>query len=126
MGLEYPELSGRVGVPTEALRGGPPLPLWVTPDDLLIVGHRSSVAGLTLRLGGVIWHPDGTQHELNTNILPTSDRSLNFTSIPLHYGYLVHASVGVAVGTPKRGQVLVSLQVARPPAVGFRTRWFLG
>ncbi len=126
MGIQSPEQPGTVGVPLEALKGGPPLPLWVTPDDLLIVGHRSSVAGLTLRLGGLIWRPNGEQHELNYNILPTSDRSLNFFSTPLAHGYLVTVAMGVAVGAPKRGQCLVSLQIARPPASGFRTRWFLG
>ncbi|SRR5713101_438536 len=126
MGLEYPEASRLVGVPTEALRGGSPLPLWVTPDDLLIVGVRSLLGGNLLRLGGMIWHPDGTQHELNTNITPPNDGSLNFTSVQLHYGYLVHAAVMATSNIPNRGQTLASIQIARPPASAFRTRWFLG
>lgn len=99
---------------------------WVTPDDLLIIGVRNSLAGLTLGFNGRGWHADGGVAELNLQIIPGSARALQFFSLPLHYGYLTSAAVSVLAGAPNRGQTLVSMQIARPPAATFATKMFLG
>lgn len=118
----------------------PDLPVWVTPDDVLLVGVRSSMTGLTLRAAARLWtlqtpaggDPDSPFPTFSpisqqlpeafggqtVSITPPNDRSLNFTSIPLAYGYLVGATVQAAVGSPTRGQCLASIYLARAQGGG--------
>jgi hypothetical protein len=98
---------------------------WVTPDDLLVVGVRNSLAGLQLGLNGRLWHTDGSVAELNQVLIPGSARALQFFSLPLDFGFLTSLAVTALVGTPHRGQTLASLQLARPPAASFASKMFM-
>ncbi len=96
-------------------------PLWVTPDDLLIIGVRNSLAGVTLNVEGRLWGPGGDFMDPFETVSPPADSTLNFTSINLGYGYLVSAGVQAVGSTlPRRGQTYCTLQVGRPPKATFR------
>ncbi len=120
----HPPDIRRLNILTEGLQ--PPTALWVTPDDLLIAGVRNSVAGVNVAVNGRLWLPGGDFANVGFTAVPGSVRALQFFQSPLQYGYLVSA-VAYATGTmPKRGQCLVSLQVARPPFSAFLIYWFMG
>ncbi len=99
---------------------------WVTPDDILVLGVRNRVVGLSLIFTARVWDPDGHLAASAVSVTPPSDGSLAFFSMPLAYGYLVAAAAVVSAGTARLGQVLVSLRIARPPLTNFLTFWFLG
>ncbi len=99
---------------------------WVTPDDILILGIRNSVVGLTVTFTARVWDPDGHLAASAVTVSPPSDRSVSFFSMPLAYGYLVAASAVVSSGTARVGQVFASLRIGRPPLANFLTYWFLG
>jgi len=97
----------------------------VTPDDLLIVQVRNALAGVSLGVGLRTWHPRTGIVEHNIPITPTSDRSLNTFSLALDYGYLVSAAAKVTAGSPRRGQTLVTMLLARPPVSAFAPKMIL-
>jgi len=103
----------------------PPWPILVTPDDFLIASVRSSLAGAVLHIAARLWLPNGMIAPYEQLIRPGSARALQNFSQQLHHGYLVSASVTALSPFPTRGQVLVSLQVARPPVAAFVPTWFL-
>lgn len=114
--------------------GGPPAPSgltsgvlseWVTPDDLLIVQVRNALAGVTLSVGARTWHPVDGVKEFNQDVIPTSDRSQNTFSVQLYYGWLVSMAIRATAGSPRRGQTLATLSLARPPATAFRPKMLL-
>lgn len=109
-------------------RGLEPLaPLWVTPDDQLVVGLRSVGSGFSVAVEGKLWLPDGSFSEVQFQVAPPNDGLLHFTPQTLDYGYLVSTTVAAIGGTlPRRGQVYATLQVVRPPVPGFRAFKFLG
>jgi len=102
-----------------ATRSVPAGELWVTPDDMIVVGVRSSLAGVALTLAARLWGPDGQFAGGSTIIRPPGDRSLNFYVMPLSYGYLIQAAVLPTAGNPARGQTLVSVGLARGPVASF-------
>lgn len=116
-------------------RGGvPPAPAgltsgvlseWVTPDDLLLIQVRNALAGVTLSVGARAWNPVDGVKEFNQDITPTSDRSQNTFSVQLYYGWLVSAAIRATAGSPRRGQTLATLSIARPPATAFRPKMIL-
>ncbi len=124
MGLQRPEYSDVRGLILETLQRGFQ-PLWVTPDDLLVTRIRNSLAGVTVQTSGRIWHTDGSVGEFTYSDVPTSDRAVNNFTRQLEYGWLVSVSATAAGTLPNRGQTLVSLHVARPPAASFTSKWFL-
>lgn len=98
---------------------------WVTPDDLLIVGVRNALVGVTLLLSGRIWHLDGSVNEFAIPITPGSARALQFFQMQLEYGFLVSVTVQVAAGSPHHGQTLASILIARPPLASFGAKMLL-
>lgn len=98
---------------------------WVTPDDILIVAVRSALAGVTLGFNARIWNPDTGVDEITQQILPGSARALQFFSFQLYYGYLVSAALQAVSGTPRRGQILGTIVLARPPAASFLPKMIL-
>ncbi len=89
-------------------------PLWVTPDDTLIVGVRTSLAGQVLAVTARIWQPNGQPVQSQQLFRPTANRSVQTTSLRLNYGYMTAAQVVVtsAGQSPQRGQCFVSLRLA--------------
>ncbi len=89
-------------------------PLWVTPDDTLIVGARTSLAGQVLAVTARIWQPNGAVVQAQQLFRPTADRTVQTTSLRLSYGYMTTAQVVVtsAGQSPQRGQCFVSLRLA--------------
>ena len=105
----------------EATRSVPGGELWVTPDDMLIIGVRSSLPGVTLTLAARMWDPTGQFVGGVTNVVPPGDRSLNFYTMPLGYGYLTHAALVTPSGNVHRGQTYVQVLLARELATKFQT-----
>lgn len=99
--------------------------LWVTPDDVLIIGVRCSQPSMAVTAAVRLWSPDGTYQGGAITITPPSDRSLHFTAMPLSYGYLAAAAVQSVGNSPQRGQLLCSLRLARGALASFQTFWFL-
>ncbi len=108
-----------------AWRGAKTSPLWVTPDDLIVVQVRNSLAAAKLQLNARLWHPDEGVMEFNLSMAPTSARALNTFTQQLYYGYLVSAAVTAQSPFPTRGQTLASLSIARPPATAPITKLYM-
>lgn len=95
--------------------------LWVTPDDMIVLGVRNSLSGVALTLAVKLWGMDGSRQDGTVTVVPPSDRSINYYTMQLGYGYLVGASVVVSSGTPARGQTIAQILLARGPAASFTT-----
>lgn len=104
--------------PTRSVPAGE---LWVTPDDYLVLGVRNSLAGVGLTMAVRMWDPSGQFVGGTVTVHPPSDRSLNYYTMPLSYGYLCEVSVVASTGTPVRGQTLVQVLAARGPTTAFTT-----
>lgn len=102
-------------------------PFWVGPDDGVVVGIRNSLAGVQVAVEGRLWLPDGSIDTVSFQVSPPSDRSLNFTTKQLHYGYLVSLTAQATGATlPRRGQTYVTLGLIRPPTSSFRLQRVMG
>ncbi len=99
---------------------------WTTPDDILILGVRNRVVGVSVTFTARVWDPDGHLAASAVTITPPSDGSVTYYSMPLAYGYLVAAAAVLSAGTVRLGQCLVSLRIGRPPLSNFLTYWYLG
>ncbi len=103
-------------------------PLWVTPDDTLIVGVRTGLAAQVLAVSARLWQPNGEPVQAQQNFKPPTDRSIHTFSLRLAYGYLLAAQV-VALTTgqsPQRGQTFVSIRLARGSTTMPLTQQLLG
>ncbi len=104
----------------------PDIPFWVDADDLIVMGVRNSLVGLQLALNIKMWSPQGDFIGTQLTVVPPSTRALTFFSVPLGPGYLVDVTVNAAAGSPKRGQCLVSILLARHNPTAFQTYALLG
>jgi hypothetical protein len=109
----------------QANRAIPAGELWVTPDDVLVIGLRCSQPSAAVTVVVRMWDPNGGYAGGAITITPPADRTRHFTAMPLTFGYLVAVSVQNAGNSMKRGQLHASLRVARGPLASFTTHWWL-
>ncbi len=94
-----------------------PPPLWVTPDDILLLQCRNSLAGVQLQVSARLMGTDGRIETPQFTLSPTSDRTINSATQALYEGYLLGASVAAIGATvPTRGQTFATLKLQRQPA----------
>ncbi len=125
MGEQRPEYRDVRGFIPETLQRGFQ-PFWVTPDDLLITRIQNTLVGVNVSVSGRIWHADGSVNEFTFTYVPTSDGLVNNFAQQLEWGWLTSLVATPAGATlPARGQTLVSIVIARPPAATFTPKWLL-
>lgn len=113
-----PQAPTWASTPTRAVPAGE---LWVTPDDFLVLGVRNSLANVALTLSVRMWGADGQFTGGSVTVTPPSDRSLNYYTMPLAYGYICEVAVVASTGTPQRGRTLAQVLLARGPKTAFTT-----
>jgi len=98
----------------------------VTPDDLLLVQLRSSVAPANVRVRYRLRTLEGKLLEDETNVAATADRAAHSFSTQLYDGYLEELAVFATTGGPLRGQLFASAFLASPPAANVIIKRVLG
>ncbi len=110
----------------------PPAAFWVTPDDVLVVGVRNSLVGVQIGVQVRVLTETGELSNPNIIFTPPADRSLNYKTVPMYYGYLNSVSAfaispgGLISSLPVRGQTYVTLHVIRQPLLAFTSVIALG
>jgi len=104
----------------------PPAGVQVSPDDLLLVQLRNSLAGVVVQVRWRLRAPNGEVLTGAFQVTPASDRSLVSVVKAAGVGHLESVVVVVVSGTPTRGQLLASLHLIGLPATAVNTRRYLG
>ncbi len=96
-GAEFPFITYPPQVQFATTRIPPPAPAYVSPDDLIIVDLRSSVAGLQVITTIRLLLPDGSIKMIAFLDTPTADRAANRRYIRLPEGFVVGMVVNCSV-----------------------------
>jgi len=93
----------------------PPAEVYVTVNDAILYEVWNSIAGLKLQAVARILRADGQIITTNTQLLPTSDRLINNTTVALPEGFVLSVMVYQAGPVPLRGQCFVNISILRGP-----------
>jgi len=111
-------ISRRPAVDFQRTNVPPTAPLWVTPDDRVRLRVWNSVAGLTTGYTLRVLTPQNEIVVATQLLTPTTDRIESDVFGALPEGWLIGAGSGIAVGTVRRGQCFVLLELNRGGLVG--------
>src|SRR5262245_7701000 len=99
---------------TQQLRAGQPMsPVYIAPEDFLVVNHWNIATEVDLRLFGRLLRADGVTVPLEQSLRLRTDGVMASDVIVLAEGYLLSAGVRDYAGLIERGQCYASLLLVR-------------
>ncbi len=93
----------------------PPAPLYVRPDELIVITTIASISS-TVRVTGKLLLADGSVTGFVNDIVTVADRGVHFAFILLYEGFLLSLSIGNLATTIKRGTTFIQAAIARGSA----------
>ena len=113
MGLETEVLTWPPGVSFERMRVPPAAPLYISPNEVIVVDSWGAVSGLTLLIMGRFMLPDGSMTTISYSHVPNTDRSIKTEAFPLGEGFLYALRVDPQIAGARRGQCYVRVSISR-------------
>lgn len=91
----------------------PPGPLYIGPDDVMLLTGFASVAGVTVVASLRLLGPDGTIRPFRMQVSPDATRGGKQSFVKLRTGFLISASIFAANAPAVRGQAFGQLLLVR-------------
>jgi len=113
VGLETEVLTWPPRVSFERMRVPPAAPLYISPNEVLVVDSWAAVSGLSLLIMGRFMLPDGSMTTLSYSHVPNTDRSIKTEAFPLGEGFLYALRVDPQIAGTRRGQCYVRVSISR-------------
>jgi hypothetical protein len=102
-----------LGVGISRTEAPPPVPLYVTPSDTLLLRVVNSVAGLTMSLRYRFMDAEGAVSSNLLQLVSAANKTEEFQTQQLGYGYLLGLAVDAVGATVRRGQCFTGVWLIR-------------